>query len=241
MKKFLLLAPFFMLLTGCPWDSKDSNEPISTPIELAEPTLSETPSTSETENALPANDRPASTRPDEPPFRGEADDASEAPQGDLDTGTEGSQDTTTPETPSTPNSQDWRTNMLTLVNAQRAVGTDCGGTFYQAQPPLHRNTLLDDAAQLHSEDMRDQNYFSHTSLDGRSAGTRISNAGYDWNSYAENIAAGQDTVEEVVQGWIDSPGHCANIMRSSVTEVGFGLATGGGQYGQYWTQNFGRQ
>jgi hypothetical protein len=90
--------------------------------------------------------------------------------------------------------------------------------------------------------MAQQNYFSHTSLDGRSAGTRISQAGYSWNTYGENIAAGYTTPEAVVAGWMNSSGHRANILRSSFCDIGVGYAySASSSYGRYWTQNFGRK
>lgn len=80
------------------------------------------------------------------------------------------------------------------------------------------------AARAHSEDMAENGYFSHTSLDGRSPGDRLLEAGYLWNIYGENIAYGYPTPESVMNAWMNSPGHRANILNSSFCDLGVGLA-----------------
>ncbi len=107
---------------------------------------------------------------------------------------------------------------------------------------LSWNNKLFEAARSHSEDMADQDYFSHSSLDGRTPFDRINDAGYNYNSAAENIAAGYNTPQLVMEGWMASPGHQANILRDSICDIGVGYATGSqSSYSNYWTQNFGRQ
>lgn len=105
--------------------------------------------------------------------------------------------------------------------------------------PLKRNDLLDEAAKLHAEDMRDQDYFAHIGLDGREPWDRITAAGYSWFSVAENIAAGYISAAIAVSSWMDSPGHRANMMSPKYREIGVGFAQGGGTYERYWVQNFG--
>ena len=85
--------------------------------------------------------------------------------------------------------------------------------------------------------MAANNYFSHTSLDGRSAGDRITATGYAWRTYGENIAAGYATVDSVMDGWTASPGHCANLMNPAFTEIGLACVPGGAAttYSNYWT------
>lgn len=98
------------------------------------------------------------------------------------------------------------------------------------------------AARGHSDDMATQNYFSHTSLDGRTPADRITAAGYSWNAYGENIAAGYSTPEAVMVGWMNSSGHRANILSTAFCDLGVGYAFNpSSQYRHYWTQNFGRQ
>ena len=127
-----------------------------------------------------------------------------------------------------------------LTNAARTQARTCGTTAYAAAPALTYNSLLERAAQDHAADMASKNYFSHTSLDGRKFSQRITNAGYGWRTAGENIAAGYDTPEALVQGWLQSPGHCANIMNPAFKEIGVGYSYGAASsYGHYWGQDFG--
>ena len=86
--------------------------------------------------------------------------------------------------------------------------------------------------------MATKNYFSHTSLDGRTVAQRITATGYAWRAIGENIAAGQTTPEQVVAGWLQSEGHCRNIMNPAYQELGVGYAQDG-SYGTTWVQDFG--
>lgn len=122
--------------------------------------------------------------------------------------------------------------LLNLVNEVRQSGCNCGGDYFPPVNPVVWNDTLEHAAQIHSDDMYDEDYFSHTGSDGSSAGDRISDAGYDWSTYGENIAAGYTSEQAVIQGWLDSDGHCRNIMNGNFTEMG--IAT----KGPYWTQVF---
>jgi uncharacterized protein YkwD len=87
--------------------------------------------------------------------------------------------------------------------------------------------------------MATKNYFSHISADGRTLADRINATGYAWSSIGENIAAGYSTVDSVMNGWMSSDGHCANIMNASFTEVGLACVPGtaGSSYGTYWTMD----
>ena len=97
------------------------------------------------------------------------------------------------------------------------------------------------SATDHSQDMALKNYFEHESLDGREVSDRAKSQGYDFQTVGENIAVGQRDVTEVMQGWMDSPGHRENILRPQFTHLGSGVAIGDfeGQQSIYWTQNFG--
>ena len=126
-----------------------------------------------------------------------------------------------------------------LTNAARAQARSCGSTFYAAAPALAYNSLLEQAAQDHAADMASKNYFSHTSLNGRTFSQRITAAGYSWRTAGENIAAGYATPEAVVQGWLQSPGHCANIMNPAFKDLGVGYGYGAASsYKHYWVQDF---
>jgi uncharacterized protein YkwD len=108
-------------------------------------------------------------------------------------------------------------------------------------PPLVMNPLLRQAAQAHSEDMLDNNFFSHTGSNGSSHGQRISATGYRAATTGENIAAGRSTADATMNQWMNSSGHCRNLMSADFTEIGVGHANGSGaRYRDYWTQKFGR-
>jgi hypothetical protein len=111
--------------------------------------------------------------------------------------------------------------------------------------PLSIDLDLHEAAQQHSQNMANQDFFSHTGLDGSSSSQRALNAGYESSFVGENIGAGYQTSQDVVDGWMNSPGHRANILNADYNEIGVGyyfLATDTGNvnYNSYWTQVFGK-
>ena len=114
-----------------------------------------------------------------------------------------------------------------LTNAQRAQ---------HGCPALRVDPLLREAAREHSVDMHRRHYFDHDSPDGRTPWDRIKALGYSVPG-AENIAEGYATAQAVVQGWMNSPGHRANILNCSLKAVGIGVEYGSG--GPWWTQDFG--
>ncbi|MDA7747148.1 CAP domain-containing protein, partial [Psychromonas sp.] len=137
--------------------------------------------------------------------------------------------------------EDDLTEVLTLINELRAQPQTCGSTLYSAVDALAWSNLLTLAAEKHSNDMANANFFSHTGSDDSSAGDRITEQGYSWSSYAENIAAGQTSVQSVVDGWMNSEGHCKNIMSENITEMGLACTTNdSADYKTYWTQDFAR-
>lgn len=106
--------------------------------------------------------------------------------------------------------------------------------------PVTLNYELGAAAEYHSVDMAMNNYFGHYALDGTDAGTNIQNFGYTGFPYAENIAAGMATAQEVLIGWQNSPEHNATMTNPQYTEIGIGRHYGEGtQYGWYWTATYG--
>lgn len=125
--------------------------------------------------------------------------------------------------------------LLTLVNAQRSQGCQCGGTYYPAVPPLTWSDKLATVAQKHSNEMAQRNQLTHSSKNGDDPGKRLSKAGYHWRAYAENVAMGYSDERAVIQGWLSSPAHCANIMNPHVKEMGVA------HKGKYWTQVFGSE
>ncbi|WP_246096991.1 CAP domain-containing protein [Psychrobacillus soli] len=99
---------------------------------------------------------------------------------------------------------------------------------------LQIDTKLTQSAQAKSQDMKNKNYFSHTSPTYGSPFDQMKSFGITYKSAAENIAMGQPSATEVVKAWMESPGHKANIMNPSYTHIGVGLSDSG----FYWTQQF---
>jgi uncharacterized protein YkwD len=134
--------------------------------------------------------------------------------------------------------------VLALTNEARAQGATCGneGSFPAAEP-LVMNAELRCSARLHSQDMGEAGYFAHDSQNGDDPFDRMSAAGYQGRLMGENIAKGQQSPAEVVNGWMNSPGHCSNIMNGGYTEIGVGYWEGAGSQffngNKLWTQNFG--
>ena len=131
--------------------------------------------------------------------------------------------------------------ILDAINAARAVPRTCGEQAFGAAPPVAWNDALGAAALAHSRDMATRRHMAHEGSDGSQVGTRATRAGYDWRLVGENIAAGQTSAREAVDGWIESPGHCANLMNPSFTEMGAGYAISRVRMPGfvYWTQVFG--
>ncbi|MGW1724080.1 CAP domain-containing protein [Streptomyces sp. NPDC002306] len=119
--------------------------------------------------------------------------------------------------------------VITLTNTERARA---GLRPLAADPHLHS------AARAHCADMAARAFYSHTSPEGGQPWDRAAAAGSTRRSIGENIACGQRSPAEVVEGWMNSPGHRANILKPQFTHIGAGFA-GGGPAGTYWTQLFG--
>jgi uncharacterized protein YkwD len=93
---------------------------------------------------------------------------------------------------------------------------------------------LAEAARLHSRYLAETGRLGHTGRHGSSLGERVRAAGYQPRAWAENVALGQRTAAAVIDAWLESPGHCANIMNPAYTDVG--AAAVRGEDGRlYWT------
>jgi uncharacterized protein YkwD len=126
---------------------------------------------------------------------------------------------------------------LQLVNEARARGARCGGRSFGPAPPIRLSSTLADVALGHAADMAKHDYFEHEDLAGRSPAQRVRAVGYRETLVGENIAYGPKSAEEVVQGWLDSPGHCENIMDPRFAEMGIAYAAGqASRHGLYWVQ-----
>jgi uncharacterized protein YkwD len=126
-----------------------------------------------------------------------------------------------------------RREMLARVNRERTG---------RGLAPLRRHPRLDDAAEAHARDMFERRYYSHDTPEGKSAMDRIQAAGYRARYAGENIARGQYSVEEVMDGWMESKTHRDHLLSPVFDDVGFGLAFGKNPGGHeiLWVQNFGR-
>jgi uncharacterized protein YkwD len=125
--------------------------------------------------------------------------------------------------------------LIELVNLNRSRGARCGSEYFPPAGPVSWNDELAATAQIHSNDMSANSFFSHTGSDNSSLADRAKRVGYAYSTVGENIAMGETQTEElVVEGWMNSPGHCRNIMQGSYTEMGVARSE------IYWTQVFGR-
>ena len=130
--------------------------------------------------------------------------------------------------------QTWQQEMLASVNGHRTNGVTAGGTTHPPVGALTWNDLLAQAAERYARDMHDNNAWDHVGSDGSTVSQRVTDTGYAWGSVGENIAKGQTSVTQVMDAWINSSGHRANIMSSNYTQVGFA------RVGNSWVQVFGR-
>ncbi|MFF3242903.1 CAP domain-containing protein [Streptomyces sp. NPDC002870] len=131
-----------------------------------------------------------------------------------------------------PSAESLRAGVLKLTNAER-VKAGC--------PRLKKNSALARAAQRHSADMARHNFVGHDGSNGSTMVTRARAAGYTgFSSLAENVAPGQKSAAAVVESWMKSPGHRANILNCSLKHLGVGyVKKPGSAHGTYWTQDFG--
>jgi len=132
-----------------------------------------------------------------------------------------------------------RSRVVALVNEARGHSRRCGSERFAAAPPLRISSTLTDAAEAHAGDMKRRQFFEHRGSDGSQPKDRVQRAGYRHRLTGENIALGPQSAEEVVAGWLDSPGHCANIMEPRFQDIGVGLAVGRKRGQTYWVQEFG--
>ncbi len=130
--------------------------------------------------------------------------------------------------------------VLELVNEARARPRKCGSREFAPAPPLTLSPALSRAALIHARDMSANRFLEHRGSDGSKPAERATRVGYTWAAIAENIAEGPASAEAVVQGWLDSPGHCVNIMGTQYREMGVAYFTDFAHKGNiYWAQTFG--
>lgn len=125
--------------------------------------------------------------------------------------------------------------VLARVNAARSIGQNCGGELFEAAPAIRWSTKLAEAAAQHARDMAVRRYFSHVSPKGGSIEDRVLATDYRFRAIGENIAAmPTKNADLVVQSWLNSPGHCANIMSRQFTEIGAAVASSAGAQMVHW-------
>jgi uncharacterized protein YkwD len=126
--------------------------------------------------------------------------------------------------------------VLAAVNAVRAVARKCGTADYPAAGPLKWHAQTEQAARTQAEYLQQNNLFSHTGANGSTVGDRLTATGYTWSTVGENIAAGFVDVPAVVKAWVDSPGHCVNLMNANFVDLGVVLVPGtsSNTYRTYW-------
>lgn len=127
--------------------------------------------------------------------------------------------------------------ILNLVNDNRSAGATCGENVKEAVADLVWSDELAKAALDHSNDMQQNNYFNHDSQDGRTFSERATAAGFEGSPVGENIANGYQSENAVMTGWMESFGHCENIMSSRATHIGVAKSDDG----FYWTMVLGQE
>ena len=133
-----------------------------------------------------------------------------------------------------------RRRVLELTNQARARARRCGPARYAVVPPLTLNTTLARAALGYAQDMARFGYMSHTGRDASTPAQRLTRSGYRWIEMGENLASGVMSADEVVNGWLHSPEHCANLMNRLYREMGVAFAfSPENNAGVYWAMEFG--
>ncbi len=149
----------------------------------------------------------------------------QAPTAPTQTQTPPAQKPTNSGTPTSSTISQFEKEVVELTNAERAKN---------GLKALTIDTELSKVARAKSQDMKDRNYFDHTSPTYGSPFDMMKQFGISYSSAGENIAKGQTTPQQVVQAWMNSEGHRANILNASYTHIGVGYV----QAGNYWTQMF---
>ena len=223
-----------LTLTACGGGGSSTATPTPTPTPTPSGTSSATPTPSGTLSATPsATPSPSGTpsatpTPTPTPVPAPTPTAAECPFGN------------------------YQADVYAAVNAFRASPQYCGsytsssGTVipaqtYPAATGLNSNSQLESAAAVHSNDMAINNFFAHLSpTTNKTFRERQRDAGYNWTTGGENIAAGQSSASEVVGDWIGSPSHCANLMVAAYRDVGVSCKfNSAATYQNYWTLEMG--
>ncbi|PMR58701.1 hypothetical protein C1A38_23335 [Verrucosispora sp. ts21] len=196
-------------------ESVDVLDPLDSPSPSPSPSVSPSAATPSPSPSQAAKPKPTPARSSTAPSRQSAERRGSPSRG-----------ATVTTSPSNPAGASQAAQVVDLVNAERAKA-GCGA--------LTVDEKLTTAAQRHSQDQADNRNMSHTGSDGSDPGERIDRVGYAWRTYGENVAWNQQSPAAVMDAWMNSPGHRANILNCAFTEIGVGVASSNGPY---WTQVF---
>jgi len=130
--------------------------------------------------------------------------------------------------------ENFAATMLAQINALRAQSQVCGAQSMPAVAAVQWNSKLEVAAARHSQDMAANTNMDHTGSDGSTPFTRMQDAGYSFTYANENVAYGQSGIDEVLAAWMNSDGHCVNIMAAQSTHTA-AACTIGSDGRKYWT------
>lgn len=119
---------------------------------------------------------------------------------------------------------------IDAVNKTRAQSRVCGNKKLPAAPKLILNKKLTRASHKHSLDMSKNQFLEHTSSNGDTLAERMRDVAYSWSAVGENLAHNQKTIQQVIEDWLASPGHCVNLMSADYTQAGVAVVD------WYWTQ-----
>jgi uncharacterized protein YkwD len=141
--------------------------------------------------------------------------------------------------PALKDASDVSKEVLKLANEARSRARHCGSNQFPPVPPLKLEDRLTKAALVHAQDMARNSMLEHEGTDGSTPAARVARTGYTWRTVGENIASGPTTAREVMNGWLASPGHCANLMSPRFTEMGLAYVVDSrSESGVYWAQEF---
>ena len=125
--------------------------------------------------------------------------------------------------------------IIIKVNAIRSKGCNCGNKYHKPVGPLVWNETLYMSARNHAIDMSTHHFFDHYSSDGLNIGQRLDKVGFPWMEIGENLGEGQNSFDEVLNDWLNSPSHCSMLMNPKVNEMAVA------RYKNYWVQHFGKR
>lgn len=130
----------------------------------------------------------------------------------------------------------FQAEFIALVNSARAKGAVCGEVTRKSSKPLVWNDLLSLASLVHSSDMAFNNFFDHNSPRTGTLRERIRGTGFQYEEAGENLAGGQTSIAKVVNDWLQSPSHCANMLNPEFKVMGVACKRNtAAYYKNYWT------